>query len=271
MSMSGKIGLALRAWQNVLLGGNLASLPLATRPRQLLAYTSETLFQYQLGHGAGLPRKPVYEAFPLAGADVRLGCLDGYNWLHSETPPFAIDLLSLVLLCRGLQPRTVFEIGTFVGYTALHMALNTPADARICTLDLPREDRGTRLRTTATDHKLIDRDLGPPLFAGTEAAGKVERLFGDSATFDFSPWHGAVDLFFVDGAHSYDYVRSDTLNALKCVRPGGVVAWHDYGRLEQRGVTRFLHEFARDHAVYAVPNGSVAYHQVPEGDPLSGS
>jgi hypothetical protein len=263
MNVTGKMGLALRAWRNMLLGGNVASLPLLAHPRQLLRYTSETLFQYQLEHGSGLPRKPVYEAFALPGADVRLGRLDGYNWLHSETPPFAIDLLSLILICRAVEPRTIFEIGTFVGYTALHMALNTPPDARVHTLDLPPQDRGTELQITATDAKLIDQTLDPPLFEGTEVADKVERLFGDSATFDYSPWHGRVDLFFVDGAHSYEYVRSDTQNALKCVRPGGVIVWHDYGRLEQSGVTRWLHEFARGHEVYAVPNGSLAYHRVP--------
>jgi predicted O-methyltransferase YrrM len=272
MSLTGKMGLALRAWRNMLLGGNFASLPLLAHPRQLLRYTSETLFQYQLEHASGLPRQPVYTSFPLVDADVRLGRLDGYNWLHSETPPFAIDLLSLVLICRALKPRTVFEIGTFVGYTSLHLALNSPPDTRIFTLDLPPDNRDTQLQTTATDHKLIDQTLGPPLFEGTEVEDKVERLFGDSAAFDFSPWHGGVDLFFVDGAHSYEYVRSDTLNALKCVRPGGVVVWHDYGRLEQNGVTRWLHEFARDHEVYAVPNGSIAYHRVPpQGGPVSGS
>lgn len=262
MALTDQIGLLLRAARNVALGGNLASLPLLARPKELLRYSSETLFHRQLDRSGGLPRKPVYQAFPMESAAVRLGNLDGYTWLHGETSPFAIDLLALCILCRALEPRTVFEIGTFVGYTSLHMALNSPPEARIFTLDLPPGDRDTVLSTTATDHKLIDRDVGPAVFEGSDVAGKIERLYGDSATFDFSKWHGAVDLFFVDGAHSYDYVRSDTLNALRCVRPGGVLAWHDYGRLEQSGVTRWLHEFARDHAVFAVPNGSIAYHTV---------
>lgn len=262
MGLTEQIGLALRASRNVLLGGNLASIPLLTRPRELLRYSSETLFQRQLERPGGLPRRAVFEALEMDAADVRLGGLDGYTWLHEETAPFTLDLLSLCLLCRGLEPRTIFEIGTFVGYTSLHMALNAPDDARIFTLDLPPDDRQTTLRTTATDHKLIDRDTGTPVFSGTPVEGRIERLYGDSATFDFSQWHDQVDLFFVDGAHSYEYVRSDTLNALRCVRPGGVIAWHDYGRLEQSGVTRWLHELARDHEVFAVPNGSVAYHFV---------
>lgn len=262
MRLTDQMGLVLRAARNVALGANLASLPLLARPKELLRYASEALFQLQLDRDGGLPRKPVFQAFPLQSADVRLANLHGYSWLHSETAPFAIDLLSLCLLCRALEPRTVFEIGTFVGYTSLHMALNSPPETRLFTLDLPPEDRNTSLATTATDHKLIDRDVGPAVFEGTDVAGKIERLYGDSATFDFSQWHGSVDLFFVDGAHSYEYVRSDTLNAFRCVRPGGVVVWHDYGRLEQSGVTRWLHELARDHELFAIPNGSLVYHVV---------
>ncbi|MEJ2502840.1 MAG: class I SAM-dependent methyltransferase [Gemmatimonadota bacterium] len=264
MGLTDQIGLALRASRNVLLGGNLASLPLLARPRALLRYTSETLFQRQLDARRGLPRKAVFEVFPLSDAEVQLASLDGYTWLHSETAPFAIDLLSLCLLCRALEPAVIFEIGTFVGYTSLHMALNTPDSTRVHTLDLPPgpDRRAPSLPTTATDHKLIDRDVGPALFQDTAVAHRIERLYGDSATFDYGPWHGRVDLFFVDGAHSYDYVRSDTENAFRCVRPGGVIAWHDYGRLEQSGVTRYLHELARDRDIYAVPNGSVAFHRV---------
>lgn len=262
MSIDTKLGLFLRAGRNVALGANLASLPLLGRPRELLRYASETLFQRQLAAGGGLRRTPVSEYFGLVQSEVVLGNLDGYTWLDGESAPFAIDLLSLVLLCRALEPSTIFEIGTFVGYTSLHMALNTPDHTRILTLDLPPASRETTLRTTGTDHKLIRKDVGPALFERHAAGAKVRRLYGDSATFDFSEWHGAVDLFFVDGAHSYEYVRADTEKALACARPGGVVVWHDYGRLEQSGVTRWLHEFARDHDVRAVPNGSIAYYRV---------
>jgi SAM-dependent methyltransferase len=256
------MGLLARAGRNVLLGTNLAALPLARRPKELLRYASEALFHLQLRGDRGLPRKPVLELLPTDATEVRLANLGGYTWLHEETAPFAIDLLSLCLLCRAIRPRVVFEIGTFVGYTALHMALNSAEDVRVFTLDLPPDNRSTRLRTTATDHKLIDKDVGPAVFEDTEVAHRIERLYGDSATFDFTEWRDGVDLFFVDGAHSYDYVRADTRNALRCVRPGGIIVWHDYGRLEQSGVTRWLHELARDREIHAVPNGSLAYHLV---------
>jgi Methyltransferase domain len=96
-----------------------------------------------------------------------------------------------------------------------------------------------------------------------DIAGKVQPLFGDSAKFDYSPYHGRVDLFFIDGAHSYEYVRSDTLNAMKCSRPGSVIAWHDFGRAGVNGVARWLMEFSKQHQVYSVPGGSLAFCVLP--------
>lgn len=55
------------------------------------------------------------------------------------------------------------------------------------------------------------------------------QLRGDSATFDWSPHVGRAGLVFVDGSHAYDYVRKDSETAMRLVRPGGVVLWHDYG------------------------------------------
>jgi predicted O-methyltransferase YrrM len=89
---------------------------------------------------------------------------------------------------------------------------------------------------------------------------RIHRLFGDSATFDFSPFHNQVDLFFIDGAHSYQYVRNDTEKALPCVKKGGVIAWHDYGRCGINGVSRWLHELRDDgRVIQRVPGGSLAY------------
>jgi hypothetical protein len=64
----------------------------------------------------------------------------------------------------------------------------------------------------------------------------------------------------VDGAHSYEYVTSDTRNALACVRAGGVIAWHDFGRSGVNGVTRALRELTETgRQIYAVPGGSLAF------------
>ena len=59
-------------------------------------------------------------------------------------------------------------------------------------------------------------------------ANRIHQLFGDSQTYDFTPYYGSVDLVFVDGCHHYEFVLRDSQNALKMMSPDGVVIWHDY-------------------------------------------
>src|SRR5204862_498837 len=65
-----------------------------------------------------------------------------------------------------------------------------------------------------------------------EQAKKIIQVFGDSASLDWNALQGPFDLVFIDGCHHYSYVKSDTQNALKQLRKGGVIAWHDYGMIE---------------------------------------
>lgn len=255
------------AGRNILLGANLASLTLAFQPRRWLHYCNSSLFMLRTLSGTrGLPQKQLWQVFPQLAGDVKfqLPRVEA-SWI-SPDPSFLADMVNLAMLCEAVQPQRVFEIGTFLGYTALLFAANTPEGAQVFTLDLPPNAEAgdasfCQLKPTALDHELIcESRLRPICFRGHKGEEKITRLFGDSATFDFSPYAGAVDLFFVDGAHSYAYVRSDTLRAMTCCHPGSVLAWHDYGRAGlSRDVSRCLEEMARDHAIYSVPGSSVAY------------
>jgi hypothetical protein len=111
-----------------------------------------------------------------------------------------------------------------------------------------------------TQHIVEHAREGRMEFVGTPEAARIHCLYGDTAVFDFSPFKGKVDLFFIDGAHSYGYVRNDTLRAFDCCKPGSVIAWHDYGKMGFNGVSRWLHELAREgKKIYRVPGGSLAY------------
>lgn len=254
--------------RSLLLGTSLASLSLAARPRQLMQYVADSLFLFHAMSGRrGVPQKSVGEVLSSSGPhSVRLGNLDSKHAWFPPQAAYTQDIVSLCLICRILEPRLVFEIGTLWGYTAYHFALNTPDDARICTLDLPRDGTAqASLPVGVIDRAHIhERSVRDPYcFQGSPEASKITCLVGDSATFDFTPYRGKVDLFFIDGAHSYDYARSDTLRALECCHPGSVIAWHDYGKASVPGVTRWLDEFARKWPVYSIPGGSVAFMIVP--------
>jgi predicted O-methyltransferase YrrM len=152
----------------------------------------------------------------------------------------ADELSVLALLCQRLRPRALFEFGTFNGRTTLNLALNTPAEARVYTLDLPNPGH-TILPTAADDGQFYLGRQSGELWRESPAAAKIEQLWADSAHFDEQPYRDRMDLVFVDGAHSYEYVRNDSAKALSMVRRDGVVVWDDYCAWYP-GVVRHLHE-----------------------------
>jgi hypothetical protein len=124
--------------------------------------------------------------------------------------------------------KSIFEIGTFDGFSALKMSEAGP-DVKVYTLDLPD---GTIPDGLSWDDKDNIRRL---YTANTYTLGKlikgvknVTQLYGNSLEFDFKPYFDKIDMVFVDGAHTWKFVKSDSANALKMIKAGGIVLWHDY-------------------------------------------
>jgi len=245
---------------SALLGGNLATLTLVHRPAAAFANVQYGLFGWRMIKKQGLQARQLHELIALPEV-ISIQLLPTTSYLTHWDATYAKDAVNLAMLAKALSPRVVFEIGTFHGYTATLFALNSPEDTLIYTLDLP-PDGGAQpsLATTFVDDAHIaSRSLSGYLYSAHPQGRKVHQLFGDSATFDYSPYRGTVDIFFIDGAHDYEYVRSDTLAALSCMRPGGVVLWHDYGRWGVNGVSRWLHELAQGgREVFRLPGSSLA-------------
>ncbi|MDO8875043.1 MAG: class I SAM-dependent methyltransferase [Pseudolabrys sp.] len=163
---------------------------------------------------------------------------------------FELQVISRVV--KHLDPQCIFEIGTFDGRTTLNMAAHCGAKARVLTLDLPHDNAPVgALHAESGDRQFIELKAVRERrrFLGTDVESRITQLFGDSATFDFSPYRNAVDLVFVDGAHSYEYVVNDSNIALDLARPGAVILWHDYvgyGPAAWPGLVQALHELSAD-------------------------
>lgn len=179
-------------------------------------------------------------------------------------------LVSLVTL---FDCRRLFEFGTFRGATTLLLAENTPDEARITTLDIPKEnapglegdagkvlssgddnDAFLRQRFLAEDAPCIHR--APPA-----VRAKIEQRYQDSTTLDPAAQGlaSAFDFVFIDGGHDYATIASDTRNALAMAAPDAVIAWHDFESKIHGDVTRFLGEYGRENRVYHVENTMVAF------------
>jgi predicted O-methyltransferase YrrM len=152
-----------------------------------------------------------------------------------------LELSCLALLVKQRQPMTIFEIGTFDGRSSLNLIANAPIGARLFTLDLPEDaSDSTRFELERADLTFVKKPLPGQRFLNTKYAGCIEQLLGDSGSFDFQPWHGKIDLIFVDGSHAYDYVLNDAKVALSLLKPqGGTILFHDYASCWD-GVTRAL-------------------------------
>jgi predicted O-methyltransferase YrrM len=175
------------------------------------------------------------------------------------------ELAYMALITRNLAPSAIFEIGTYRGRTALNFALNSPEDCKVYTLDLPVEGRDSAAtRCHAPDAWIIKHSDTGLYYRGKDCAEKIQQLWGDSRKFDFSPYFGAIDLVFVDGAHDFETVLSDTKNALKLLRPGGVVLWHDFGLYgDYNDVTRAVMSLVSGNDVFQIGNTQLAYYRKP--------
>ena len=147
------------------------------------------------------------------------------------------------------KPERVFEIGTFNGRTTLNIAKNINEYGRVFTLDLPKELKtGTKFKTSKYERVYINKkNIESVFLKHTEVNEKIEFLYGDSAKFDYSDYLGTMDMVFIDGSHSYDYVINDTQIAIKLLKPaGGIILWHDYNSAVYSGVTIAINEMKQN-------------------------
>ena len=161
------------------------------------------------------------------------------------------ELFFLCALAKHFAPGKVFEIGTGFGGTSYNLSLNLPADAKIISLSRKIWPSGSV-------------ELGQFL-----KSGRIELISSNSLDYDFSPYSGAIDLVFVDGGHDYETVKIDSINALRMIKPGGIIVWHDYSRWFP-GVRRCLNKLGEELALRQVLGTSLVVYQSPDAQEPSG-
>jgi hypothetical protein len=180
------------------------------------------------------PYRPRLDIIPLAGViesePVEIREPDAADGNVTLTEPFV-----LASLVRRHRPATIFDIRTFDGRTTLNLAANA-SSATVHTLDLPPAQSAV-LSLKRGDEQYIAKARSGSRFIGTEYETRIVQHYGDSARFDFSPFHGQVDFVFIDGAHSSDNVRNDSLMALTLLRngKGGIGLSATGARLDEEG------------------------------------
>ncbi len=140
-----------------------------------------------------------------------------------------LELLCIAGLVTRHRPKRLFEIGTFDGRTSLNLIANAPQDARLWTLDLPPQDvENTVYRLDEGEKAFVRKIQSGSRFLSDPHRDRIVQIYADSGQYDPGELAGTMDMVFVDGSHTYDYVLSDTRLALRLLGRSGVIIWHDY-------------------------------------------
>lgn len=168
--------------------------------------------------------------------------------IQPDTTGSSVKFLETQVICtviKGTNSKRVFEIGTFEGATTTNIAHNIDELGQIYSLCLPQ------CECNFIVGKYVKKDR--------KSMGITELLIGDSLTFDFLPYYNNIDLMFIDGSHSYEYVVSDSENAIRCVRSDGFIIWHDFD-VNHLGSVKAIYETCKKHnlLLYRIDDTSLA-------------
>lgn len=160
--------------------------------------------------------------------------VDGsYSYVDGSLP--WCDIAAVLSIAVDRSPKTVVEIGTLHGHTTRLLAINLP-QSQIHTIDLPDDPDLTTGGMRKDDFHLVRaRRLGQE-YRSDRSINNVTQHVGDTATLPFPP----ADLFYIDGSHTYEYVKNDTEKAMGSSEAKTII-WHDCDG-SHPGVTRWLRE-----------------------------
>ncbi len=164
--------------------------------------------------------------------------------LHETASLSMRETLYLAIFAQSIQAKRFLEVGTSFGETTLLFALNSPDDATITTLDIQTDNPtvGMKFRDTPEARKITMHLVSAEAYA---KSGVPEKSF---------------DMIFVDGDHSYAGVLHDSQLAMRLIRPGGIICWHDYWFMFRHDVVRALDELrAKGHPIQHLQNTTLAY------------
>ena len=115
----------------------------------------------------------------------------------TQAPTMMVGTLEgrlLTALVAMLRPRSVLEIGTFTGYSALSMAEALPADGRIVTCDISEEHLAIARRHIAASPYagVIEIRSGPALETIATLPGPFDLVFIDADKTSYSAYFEAT-------------------------------------------------------------------------------
>lgn len=129
-----------------------------------------------------------------------------------------LDYVFIKKIAEVIQAKGYLEIGTYIG-ESINILSDTCDVLHSVTapLDAPFSMRNWCKMASIPDYS-----------GRLSYSSKIIHHYGDSKAFDFSTIAAEIDLYFIDGDHSYQGVYTDTNNIFAAKKEDAVVIWHDF-------------------------------------------
>lgn len=126
-----------------------------------------------------------------------------------------LDYTFLKLVAMKSGSKEYLEIGTYIGES---INILTDCCEKLYSVTLPVESARRQFKPSWRTS-----------FIGRLTTNKkIISYYTDSKQFDFSKHAETVDLYFIDGDHSYNGVYHDTKNIFMNKKEDAIVVWHDF-------------------------------------------
>jgi len=163
-------------------------------------------------------------------------------------------------LVRSLGLKTGVELGVSHGFHAQHL-LEACGDLELIGVDVYRRMRYGGGYDAVSDEQFEETCRKARGYLVPTGRWRLMRMTTSQAAKIF---RGPVDFLFVDADHSYESAREDVRDWFKFVRPGGIVAGHDYGQPMWPGVQQAVDEVLAEYKLKpTVGLGTVWWVQKP--------
>ncbi|KAF3619903.1 putative 40S ribosomal protein S27-3-like [Capsicum annuum] len=181
-------------------------------------------------------------------------------------------------LIRRIRPKTIIEVGTFLGASALHMFELTRRlgldDTQIVCIDDFRGWPGFSDHLHMKDMRMVNGDvmLMYQFMQNVVQANATKSVVympfsSGSALEKLCEWGVFGELIEVDAGHDFHSAWSDINRSFKLLKPGskgGVIFGHDYfTAADNRGVRRAVNLFARVHNLTVQVDGQHWFFYIP--------
>ena len=129
-----------------------------------------------------------------------------------------LDYAFINAFVKKYHCKTYLEIGTYIGES---INILTDYCERLYSITAPCQEKYSMASWCR------NRNL-PDYSERLAQNDKIIHFYTDSKEFDYMKIKDEIDLYFIDGDHSYEGVYADTKNVFKIKNENAIVVWHDF-------------------------------------------